>query len=367
MKDAGVLPSVQREIPGKQAPAGLWVCEMVTTRALIERNPKTLVMVRPDEEDPVRSVQLYGVSPHVTAQAVEFLIRENYAHHIDLNFGCPAPKVTRRGGGSALPWKLDLFRDIVRQAVEAARKACEHLGFQVPITGKMRLGIDDDHMTFKDAARIAEDEGISAITLHARTTAQYYSGAADWNFITECVKMLDIPVFGNGDVFTVDDASAMLKQTKCAGVAIGRGAQGRPWIFRDMAAFMHGKAVHTTPSLGDVVDIVRRHAQLAVEHFADEEKALRDMRGDLALYFKGFSLGGTTRFQLSQVSSLDDLEKVFATWDLSQPYPDVADSRRGRAGGQKRPHLPERWLESRFLSESEEAKIHLAEVGVSGG
>lgn len=354
---------------GLHAPAGLWVCEMVTTRALVEGREKTLNMVRPDPGDPVRSVQLYGVSAKVTAEAVRILIRNGWADHIDLNFGCPAPKVTKRGGGSALPWKTDLFFALCDQAVRAAQEASSEAGraAPVPVTAKIRLGIDAEHETWRDSVRLAEDAGIAALTLHARTTSQHYAGHADWDSIGELVRMTELPVFGNGDVFDVADAKELMELTGCAGVAIGRGAQGRPWIFANLAAWMHGGDLHRTPNLGEVAGFIRRHGELAAAHYGDELKAMREMRGHIASYLRGFGIGGEVRNQLAQIRSFEDLEAGLALLDPDQPYPAAADGRRGRAGKPKKPHLPDGWLDSRTLSEAERERIALAEIGVSGG
>ncbi|MDK6630093.1 tRNA dihydrouridine synthase, partial [Actinotignum timonense] len=214
-------PSPEPHAPGSYAPAGLWVCEMITSRALLERTPETMTMIQPDPSDPVRSIQLYGVEPKVVAAAVRLLIEENRADHIDINFGCPAPKVTRKGGGSALPWKLDLYEDLVREATAAASAANRGRDHAVPITVKFRIGIDAAHETFRDVARISEDYGVAGLTLHARTTAQHYAGHANWDFIAELVDSTDLPVFGNGDVFDAADAAALRAHTGCAGVAVG--------------------------------------------------------------------------------------------------------------------------------------------------
>lgn len=208
--------------------AGLYVSEMVTSRALLERNAETMAMCAFDAEESPRSIQLYGVDPDVMGAAVRMVAREDMADHIDLNMGCPVPKVTRKGGGAALPWKLDLFRDIVRAAVRNADGR--------PVTVKMRKGIDDDHLTYRDAARIAADEGVHWVALHARTAQQMYSGHADWAAIGELVQDLHpLPVLGNGDIWTAQDAVDMMQATDCAGVVIGRGCLGRPWLFGQLA------------------------------------------------------------------------------------------------------------------------------------
>lgn len=355
---------------GESAPAGLYTCEMITTRALVEKIPETLNMVKPDLGDPVRSVQLYGVQPKVVAAAVEILIRENLADHIDLNFGCPVPKVTRKGGGSALPWKYDLFAEVVEAAVQAANRASEKISrsFPVPVTAKIRIGIDAAHETYRDVAKIARKAGIAGLTLHARTTAQHYSGLAQWNAISILKNEAEIPIFGNGDVFEVEDAKAMLAQTGADGVVIGRGCQGRPWIFYDLAAAFHGSAQRYQPSLAEVASIIIKHAELSIAHFnGDEHRALREMRKHMAWYLRGFSVGGEQRQLLGLVSTLAELQGRLAELDLTQEYPVAAHGPRGRAGNPKRPHLPENWLESHYLNAAQRAKIEEAEINISGG
>ena len=364
---AGADPA-PRGLPGTDAPGGLWVCEMITSRALVERNPEAMNMIKPDPGDPVRSIQLYGVEPKTSAAAVAMLVGENRADHIDLNFGCPAPKVTRKGGGSALPWKLDLFREIVSAAVEAAQRASAGRDVEVPVTAKIRVGIDDGHTTFLDAARIAEDAGIAGLTLHARTTAQHYSGSADWGRIAELAEATSLPVLGNGDVFEVEDAVRLMAETGCAGVAVGRGCQGRPWLFRELAARLHGCGEVARPGLSDVVAMIERHGQLSYEHFnGDEHRAMRELRKHIGWYLRGFAVGGESRRELALVSTREELHDRLARLDLDQPYPEAAEGPRGRAGGPKRPHVPDGWLDSRELSPADRARIARAEINVSGG
>ncbi len=207
---------------------GLYVSEMITSRALVERNANTMRLIRHHESETPRSIQLYGVDPATMAEAARILVAEDRADHIDMNFGCPVPKVTRKGGGAALPWKLDLFRDIVAAVVGAAG--------EVPVTVKMRKGIDDDHLTYLDAARAAEAAGAAAVALHARTAGQFYSGSADWSAIARLKETVtSIPVLGNGDIWSADDAVRMMAETGCDGVVVGRGCLGRPWLFGDLA------------------------------------------------------------------------------------------------------------------------------------
>jgi nifR3 family TIM-barrel protein len=348
--------------------AGLYVCEMITTRALVERNAKTLGMVRAtaDEKDAF-SVQLYGVDPATVGRAVEMLVDEGVAGtrpaHIDLNFGCPVPKVTRRGGGSALPWKIDLFTSIVQTAVKEASKG------NLPLTIKMRKGIDEDHLTYLDAGRIARDSGVAAVALHGRTAAQFYSGQADWSAIARLREALpDIPVLGNGDIWSAEDAVRMVRETGVDGVVVGRGCQGRPWLFGDLQAAFEGSDARHKPNLRQVAEGVYRHAELMVETFGDEGKALREIRKHIAWYFKGYVVGGELRTRLALVTSLQMLRDTLAELDLESPYPGVdAEGPRGRAGSPKKPALPKDWLESRALNADQSRDISAAELDVSGG
>lgn len=368
-REAG-LAGYPGELPSGDliAPAGLYVTEMVTSRALVERHPATMLMVEPDPLEAVRSVQLYGVDPATIAEAIRILIAEDLADHIDLNFGCPVPKVTRRGGGAALPWKIGLFEEIVRQAVAMSERESRP-GRSVPITVKMRMGIDDNHLTFLQAANAARDAGIAAVGLHARTAAQHYSGTARWPEIARLKDTMgDYPVLGNGDIWSADDALAMMETTGCDGVVIGRGCQGRPWLFTDIVAAFNGSELRVRPGMKAVTDVVYRHAELMTEHFGDEFKAAREMRKHMGWYFKGYPVGGTLRHELAMIDSLADLRAKLDQLNASEPYPGAAvEGPRGRAGHQRRPHLPDGWLDSQELSEAHQRALHEAELGISGG
>lgn len=362
---------VCREASAAIAPgygAALYISEMITSRALIERDPETLDMVRFDPDERTRSVQLYGVDPQIVGQAAAMVASEDIADHIDLNFGCPVPKVTRKGGGSALPWKTDLFRAIVGEAVRNAG--------DIPVTVKMRVGIDDDHITYLDAGRIAKDEGVAWVALHARTAEQFYSGQADWSRIATLKQELgDTPVLGNGDIWGPDDAARMLAQTQVDGVVVGRGCLGRPWLFGQLAAALRGEPVPANPTSGQVVHWLRRHAQALVEMHSQSPRGLKndpetvgcvEMRKHMAWYLKGFVVGSETRKQLSLISSLDELDSLLSRIDPDQNYsPDAADLPRGRTSAQKRVALPQGWLESRDISDMHE--LAQAELSVSGG
>jgi nifR3 family TIM-barrel protein len=345
--------------------AGLYVSEMITSRALVERNATTMRLITHHESETPRSIQLYGVDPATVEGAVRVLVEEDRADHIDLNFGCPVPKVTRKGGGAALPWKLELFRDIVTRAARAAG--------DIPLTIKMRKGIDSDHLTYLDAGRIAEDAGVAAVALHARTAAEFYSGQADWSAIAELKRAVtSVPVLGNGDIWSAEDAVRMMDETGCDGVVVGRGCLGRPWLFGDLARALgapgSAPAAPVDANLGFVADAFRRHAELLVEFLEDEERGCRDIRKHVAWYFKGYPVGGDTRAALATASSLDEIDGLLATLDRDAPYPGAAaEGQRGRAGTPKRPALPDGWLDSRDLGEAASCALADAELDHSGG
>jgi len=318
--------------------AGLYICEMITSRALVERHPGTLRMISFDAAEWPRSMQLYGVDPATIRKAVEMVRGEDLADHIDLNFGCPVPKVTRRGGGAALPYKRALFGEIVRCAVEAAG--------HIPVTVKFRIGIDDEHRTFLDAGRIAQDAGVAAVALHARTAAQRYSGSADWDAIAALKQAVtSIPVLGNGDIFAAVDAIRMVEHTGCDGVVVGRGCLGRPWLFAELEAAFRGQhSAPIPPTLGQVAAILRRHAGL-LTHTLGFDKGLRDLRKHISWYLHGFPVGGDVRRTLGMVSSFAELDEALARLDPDVPFPPGADGPRGRQGSPGRVALPQGWLD----------------------
>lgn len=347
---------------------GLFISEMITSRALVERTPESMRLIQHHPSEEIRSIQLYGVDPKTISDAVKMLVAEDRADHIDLNFGCPVPKVTRKGGGAALPWKRELFSAIVHAAVRAAG--------DVPVSVKMRKGIDDDHLTYLDAGKAARDAGVVAVALHARTAEEYYSGRADWSAIAKLRQALpDTQVLGNGDIWSAIDAVEMMKQTGVDGVVVGRGCLGRPWLFGDleraMVAYLAGEELvdgFAAPNLGFVADAFYRHAELLTEFFSDEGRACRDIRKHVAWYFKGYPVGGEFRAALALANSLAEIAEILETIDRSLPYPgDDAEGPRGRLGGAKSCSLPENWLDSRDLSDTHRSQLQLAELSVSGG
>ena len=336
---AGITNAAYRRLCAEQG-AGLYVCEMITSRGLVEGDETTRKMLVFDELESVRSVQLYGTDPVYIGKAVEILCADFGVAHVDLNFGCPVPKVTRKGGGGALPWKRGLLGEILTSAVAAAAP------YDVPVTMKTRKGLDDDHLTYLDAGRIAQETGVAAIALHGRTVQQAYSGEADWDAIAALVDHVDIPVLGNGDIWEAADALRMVEQTGVAGVVVGRGCLGRPWLFRDLAAAFHGEDVATLPTLGEVKVMMRRHAELLSEHMG-EERGCKEFRKHITWYLKGFPAGGELRHQLALVDSLAALDTLLDGLDTSAPFPErELGTPRGRQGApRKRVVLPDGWLD----------------------
>jgi nifR3 family TIM-barrel protein len=338
---AGITNAAFRRLCREQG-AGLFVSEMVTARALIERREETFRLIKPGVGETPRSIQLYAVDPEVLGKAVDLLGSENLADHIDLNFGCPVPKVTRRGGGAALPYKRRLFSAIVEAAVKNASK------YGIPITVKMRVGIDSDHQTFLESAKSAADLGVTWVSLHARTAAQLYEGRSDWNKITQLVEHLaptGVPVLGNGDIWSGADAVNMINQTGCNGVVVGRGCLGRPWLFADLVSALNGENTRVNPTLFEVRDVMLRHGQLLVEYFENEDRAMRDIRKHMAWYLKGFSVPREIRSTLGMVTSLAHMSELLSHLE-DQPYPQaVGDAPRGRTSHGRAVSLPDGWLD----------------------
>jgi nifR3 family TIM-barrel protein len=341
---------------------GLFVNQMVTARALLEGHATSWELARFHPDERIRSLQLYGTDPLTLGEAVRRLVAEDRVDHIDMNFGCPAAKVTRNGGGAALPFKRRLLRDVIRAAVQAADAES---GGRVPVTVKFRLGIDDDHLTFLDTGRIAQDEGVSWVALHARTALQHYAPPAHWERIAELRQVVtSIPVLGNGDVFCPQDAAAMLERTGCDGVVIGRGCLGRPWLFRDLAAAFAGRPVPPAPRLGEVADTVRRHVALIVDWQGGEER-LSHFRKHLAWYLKGYAVGSAVRQQAGQVASVADIEALLDQLDPHAEAPEgVERIVRSHSNALSRVALPEHWLDD---PDAQVALPRGAEALVSGG
>jgi nifR3 family TIM-barrel protein len=340
---AGVTNSAFRSLCRSYG-AGLYVSEMVSARALVEGSEKTLRMLTfsPDEE--LHSIQLYGVDPDVISRSVTMLVEDYGVDHIDLNMGCPVPKVTKLGGGAALPLHGALFAAIVGEAVRAAGS--------VPVTVKMRMGIDDRTTTYINAGRIAADQGAAAVALHARTAEQLYSGTAHWSAVAHLKSIVTtVPVLGNGDIWVADDGVEMMRQTGCDGVVVGRGCLGKPWLFRDLADAFAGRPVAPPPRLGDVVTVMRRHVRMLVDMKSDELLGVRDFRKHVGWYLAGYPVGSATRRDMAQTSSLAELDAMIDALidrvgaDTALP-PENTRIARGHTQGPRRVTLPAGWRES---------------------
>ena len=335
--------------------AGLYISEMITARPLVEGREKTLKLADFGPEESPRSLQIYGVDPVYVGKAVNRLVGEGRVDHLDLNFGCPVRKVTRKGGGAAIPAKPRLLASIVEAAVKAAG--------EIPVTIKFRMGIDDDHLNFLESGRIAEDLGCAGVTLHARTAAQLYDGHAQWSAIGELKEAVtSIPIFGNGDIWVADDAMRMVRETGCDGVAVGRGCLGRPWLFRDLADVFMGREQQTPPTFGEVADLMVEHARLLVDWFG-ERQAILSFRKHCGWYTRGFRSSSRLRDRLMRVQHFPELVEVLADVDREEPFPEHGHLvRRGKRSGTQKVVLP-----NGFWDDPDDDTPPDAEEMVSGG
>ncbi|MCB9666788.1 MAG: tRNA dihydrouridine synthase DusB [Myxococcales bacterium] len=341
----------------KRFGAGLYVSEMITARPLVDGREKTLKLTDFGPEESIRSLQLYGVDPMYVGLAVQRLVSEGKVDHIDLNFGCPVPKVTRKGGGAAIPLKPKLLSNIIRAAVT-------HAG-DVPITIKFRIGIDEQHHTHLSSGYIAQEEGCKAVGLHARTAAELYDGEARWEEIARLkAHVRHIPVLGNGDIWESHDAIAMMEQTGCDGVIVGRGCLGRPWLFRDLAHEFRGQKPASAPTFGEVREIMLTHARMLCE-WLGETAAMRSFRKHSAWYTKGVPSGAALRARLMHVSTFEQLGRALDAIDPGQEFPESARRlKRGKRSGTQKVALPAGYLESLDDAVPPEAA---AESIISGG
>jgi nifR3 family TIM-barrel protein len=305
---------------------------------------------------------MYGADPDDVREMAKSLVDQG-VDHLDMNFGCPVPKVTRAGGGSAVPAKPRLLARIVRAAVAGAGA--------VPLSIKVRKGLDGDVTTYLDAGRVAEEEGAAAIGLHARTAAQLYAGEADWEAIAALKSSVAIPVLGNGDVWECWDALRMMRATGCDAVIVGRGCLGRPWLFRELAQVFDGREPDRPPCLGEVVAIARDHALRLVDFFGPTQ-GMRQMRKWCAWYTKGFRGSAAARERLVRVETVEEMLDALAELDPREPFPlSALRAHRAKGGRTQRVALPHGWLAARDddtppCSADAEA-IEAAEGSVSGG
>ena len=342
---AGVTNAPFRTLCREFASGLMYVNEMVMATALVHGSAKTERMVTFAPDESPRSLQLYGSDPVMLARAVTKLCENDIVDHIDMNFGCPVAKVTRKGGGAAVPAKPNLLRAIMKAAVKAAEP------YGVPVTAKFRIGVDEDLITYLNTGRIAEEEGIASIALHARTAEQHYSGTARWDAIAALkASVSSIPVLGNGDIWTAADAVRMVNETGCDGVVIGRGCLGRPWLFEDLADAFNGREVKAPRTLGFVVDVMKRHLRTLVEHFGDDSsgtsRGVRDFRKHVSWYLTGYPVGGEVRHRLATADSIVAfdaiLDEMLERNGANMTVVEGGESlRRGKTSGPIKVSLPE--------------------------
>lgn len=336
---AGVTNAVFRDLCRSHG-AGIYVSEMIAARGLVERQEKTFALARFGPGEQPRSIQLYGTNPAVLRDAARQLVDEHGAEHIDLNFGCPVRKVTRHGGGSALPWRRTLFANVVAGAVAGAR--------DVPVTVKLRMGIDDDHLTYLDAGPIAQAQGAAAVALHARTAEQAYSGRADWSAIARLKEAVtEVPVLGNGDIWVAADALRMVAETGCDGVVVGRGCLGRPWLFGDLAAAFEGRSVDSAPTMAVVAATLLEHARRLAEWHGDHV-GVKDIRKHVGWYLQGYPVGPAIRKRLVQADTLEQFEAIVAELDPTVELPaDALGLPRGHQHGPRAVTVPDGFWDDR--------------------
>jgi nifR3 family TIM-barrel protein len=304
----------------------------------VEGREKALKLADFGPDESPRSLQLYGTDPHYVGEAVKRLVSEGKVDHIDMNFGCPVRKVTRKGGGAAIPARPKLLASIVSAAVRNAAS--------IPVTLKFRMGIDDSLRTDMQAGRIAQEEGCAAVGLHARTASQLYDGLARWEAIAELKAALSIPVLGNGDIWEAEDALRMMRTTKCDAVIVGRGCLGRPWLFRDLAAVFGGRSPPNPPTLGEVARVMLTHAHHLCEWFG-EGAAMRAFRRHTTWYTKGFRGSAQMRQQFMKVKTYAELEELSTRLPKDARFPPEAMRvPRGKSSGTQTVSLPEGFLDN---------------------
>lgn len=361
---AGSSNQVGENLAGRSlVEPGIFVDEMVAARPFAQSNAAMQKHLHFDTEETFHSTQLYCLDAHFAYLAAKRAAASKQVDHIDLNFGCPVKKVTSNGGGSAIPWKRRLYAEIVQAALKGVQEGSDEAEIApLPVSVKFRIGLDDEHITYLDAGQSAADLGVTAVTLHARTTRDYYSGQAKWEHIAALREALppEVLVFGNGDVWSAQDARELITQTGADGVAIGRGATGKPWLFYELARyFTSGEVINYHPRLAEVVEIALQHLQKQIaffdlvsrRHATPEETtrfAINDFRTALGLYLKGFRVGSEVKQQLMLASNYDQVKTLLESLDLSQDYPERMEGKpRGRTRSTKKIHLPQGWLDTR--------------------
>lgn len=283
----------------KEQGSGLLCMEMVSAKAILYKNKNTEALLSIDEREHPVSLQLFGSDPEIISEIAK-QIEELPFDILDLNMGCPVPKIVKNGEGSALMKNPKLVGDIVRKTSRAIKK---------PLTVKIRKGFDDSCINAVEIAKIIEDAGGAAVAVHGRTREQYYSGRADWDIIRQVKEAVSIPVIGNGDVKTPEDAVKIKEETGCDGVMIGRAVQGNPWIFREMTAYEQTGMIPNRPSLREIKETMLRHARLQIE-YKGEYLGIREMRKHVAWYTTGFKGAAKLRDEINRVNSYEELNQL---------------------------------------------------------
>ncbi|MCR4732549.1 MAG: tRNA dihydrouridine synthase DusB [Lachnospiraceae bacterium] len=284
----------------KEMGAGLVCMEMISAKALYYKNKNTRDMLHIDPRERPVSLQLFGSDPDCIAEMAKEIEELPFAV-LDINMGCPVPKVFGNGDGSALMKDPKLVAQIVEKTAKAIKK---------PVTVKMRTGVDDQHINAPEIAHICEECGAAAVAVHGRTREQYYSGQADWNVIAEVKRRVKIPVIGNGDIKSAKDVLEMKRITNCDGFMIGRGAEGNPWIFRQILHALETGEELPKPSIEEMCDVVLRHARMVVEE-KGEDRGIREMRKHAAWYTAGYRNSSRFRGLMNEAKTYEDLEQLF--------------------------------------------------------
>lgn len=280
--------------------ADLGVSEMVSAQALVYDNQRTFRMITIDPRERPVAIQLFGHDPQVMAQAAKIVWETVAPEMIDLNFGCPTPKIVKNGDGSALMKDPPLLAAIAAAVVEAV---------PIPVTAKIRLGWDQESVNCVEVCQRLEETGVHWITVHGRTREQFYGGKADWSWIARIKEATSIPIVGNGDVFSREDAQNLITQTNCDHIAIGRGAQGNPWIFAQIKAWLEEGRIIAEPTVEERIALALRHLQMKVE-YSGEYIGIREMRPHLAWYLKGIPYSAETRRVINNTTTLADMERL---------------------------------------------------------
>lgn len=288
----------------KEQGAGLLCMEMVSAKAILYKNRNTEALLAIDPQELPVSLQLFGADPDIVSE-IAHAIEERPFSILDINMGCPVPKIVNNGEGSALMKDPALAGKIIEKTVRAIQK---------PVTVKIRKGFDDSHVNAVEMAKVAEAAGAAAVTVHGRTREQYYSGKADWDIIRRVKEAVSIPVIGNGDLLTAEDVIAMAEQTGCDGFMIARGAQGNPWIFRQILHFFETGSALQKPSMGEVAEMVLRQAAMMIEH-KGEYIGIREIRKHAAWYTSGYPNSSRLREKINSVETYRDLRELFAAYE----------------------------------------------------